>query len=122
MDTHRELRWLRLNALITTPLVVVLSLAAFGRSSQKAKFDEIDVGRINVREPDGKLRLVISNKAKSTGPIAHGKPFGYAGGTRGGLIFFNDEETENGGLIFSGAKTPDGKAEAVGHLSFDQYD
>jgi hypothetical protein len=120
--TRRELRLLRINAMITTPLVLVLALAAFGRSTQKAKFDEIDVGRINVREPDGKLRLVISNKAQSVGPMAHGKPFGYPGGTRGGLIFFNDEETENGGLIFSGQKRPDGKVEAVGHLSFDQYD
>jgi hypothetical protein len=119
---QRELRFLRLNALITTPLVVILALAAFARAEKKAKFDEIDVGRINVREPDGKLRLIISNKARSSGPIAHGKPFGYAGGMRGGLIFFNDEETEDGGLIFSGRKGPDGKVEAVGHLSFDQYD
>jgi hypothetical protein len=120
--TRRELRMLRVHALVTTPLILVLSLGAFARANQKTAFDEIDVQRINVREPDGKLRLIISNKAKSSGPIAHGKPFAYPGGTRPGIIFFNDEETENGGLTFSGQKSADGKVNAVGHLSFDQFD
>jgi hypothetical protein len=86
-----------------------------------ARFDEIDVHRINIVEPDGKLRMVISNKAQSIGPIDRGKPFGYPGGTRPGIIFFNDEETEDGGLVFEGAKT-DGKVTANAQLSFDQYD
>ena len=64
--------------------------------------------------------MVISNRSQSPGPVAYGKPFGYAGGSRPGIIFFNDEETENGGLTFSG-KTENGKFNAVGHLSFDQY-
>ena len=116
---RRELLVLRVYAGLATALLGVFTLGAF-RQSQRPKFDEIDVQRINVVEPDGKLRLVISNRERSPGPIAYGKPFGYPGGTRPGLIFFNDEETENGGLIFSG-KTEDGKYGAVGHLSFDQY-
>ena len=58
---------------------------------------------------------------QSIGPIARGKPFGYPGGTRPGIIFFNDEETEDGGLVFGGAKT-NGKIDADAQLSFDQYD
>jgi hypothetical protein len=38
-----------------------------------------------------------------------------------GMIFINDEGTENGGLIFSGSKS-NGKVDGSGHLSFDQYD
>jgi hypothetical protein len=38
-----------------------------------------------------------------------------------GLIFINDEGTENGGLVFSGSKS-NGKVDGSGHLSFDQYD
>jgi len=111
---------LRLQAVVTTPLALVFAVAAFARSSQKQKFSEIDVERINIVEPDGKLRMVIANRSRSIGPIFKGKPFGYPGGTRPGLIFFNDEGTENGGLIFNG-KTEDGKFRALGHLSFDQY-
>ena len=37
------------------------------------------------------------------------------------MIFFNDEGTENGGLIFGGAKK-NGVVSSEGHLSFDQYE
>ena len=33
-------------------------------------FDEIDVQRINVREPNGALRMVISNTASAPGVVA----------------------------------------------------
>lgn len=38
------------------------------------------------------------------------------------MLFFNEEGTENGGLIFGGAKDADGHVESYGHLSFDQYE
>jgi hypothetical protein len=117
---RREFRLLKTYAAIVTLVLGALSLSAFRRAAQPAKFTEIDVERINLREPDGKLRMVISNRARSIGPVYKGKPFGYPGGTRPGIIFFNDEETENGGLTFSG-RTEDGKVRASGHLSFDQY-
>lgn len=123
MDTQlrRDVRLLKLYALCSTAAFAVLALAAFSRRSAPTKFDEIDVQRINVREPDGKLRLVISNRERSPGPIAYGKPFGYAGGSRPGMIFFNDEGTENGGLTFTGMRKPDGTYTSSGHFSFDQY-
>src|SRR5919106_1476984 len=94
---RRELRLLRAHALITTPLLIVVLLTGFLQIPQRMRFTEIDVERINIVEPDGKLRMVISNRPRSIGPIYKGKPFGYPGGTRPGIIFFNDEETENGG-------------------------
>jgi len=118
---QRELGWLRLHAAISTPLLIVLALAAF-RQEQKTRFTEIDVERINVVEPDGKLRMVISNRPRSIGPIYKGQPFGYPGGTRPGIIFFNDEGTENGGLTFQGSRKADGTFTAGHHLSFDQFD
>lgn len=119
---RRELRLLKGYALVTTVMLSVLTLSAFHRGERREKFDEIDVQRINVVEPDGKYRLVISNRAKSIGPIYKGQPFGYAGGGRPGLIFFNDEGTENGGLTFTGRKLPDGRYQASTHMSFDQFD
>ena len=78
-SVRRELRILRVYGLVATMLLVVFSLSAFKQATQKARFSEIDVERINVVEPDGKYRMVISNQAKSIGPIAYGKPFGSAG-------------------------------------------
>jgi len=117
---RRELAILRVYGLVATLLLTVFALSAFHQATQKQRFTEIDVERINLIEPDGKLRMVISDKARSIGPIAYGKPFGYPGGNRPGIIFFNDEETENGGLTFGG-RTENGKFTSSGHLSFDQY-
>ena len=119
---QREVRFLKRYSLLSTLGLTVMMLAAFTRQGQKAKFEEIDVERINVVEPDGKYRMVISNRPRSIGPIYKGKPFGYSGGGRPGIIFFNDEGTENGGLTFEGKRGPDGKINASTHMSFDQFD
>jgi hypothetical protein len=119
---RRELRNLKLYSLFMTLMFGTLSIAAFRQSAQKQSFGEIDVERINVVEPDGNLRLVISNKARSIGPIYKMKPFGYPGGTRPGFIFFNDEGTENGGLTFTGHRNADGTYTASTGMSFDQFD
>lgn len=117
--SHHELRILRTYGLITTLLLTVFSVSAF-KQTQKARFTEIDVERINIVEPNGHYRMVLSNRPRSIGPIGYGKPFGYPGGSRPGIIFFNDEGTENGGLTFDG-KTENGKFTSGVHMSFDQY-
>jgi hypothetical protein len=119
-EIHRELRWLKGYALVSSAVIATLVLGAF-RSTAHEKFTEIDVERINVMEPDGKYRMVISNRPRSIGPIYKGKPFGYAGGNRPGIIFFNDEGTENGGLTFGGKQNANGSFEATTHMSFDQF-
>jgi hypothetical protein len=95
--------------------------AADSDTSPSRSSPRSNVERINVMEPDGKYRLVISNRPRSIGPIYKGKPFGYAGGNRPGLIFFNDEGTENGGLTFTGTRGADGRYRASTHMSFDQF-
>ena len=120
-EIRRELRLLKIYATVITALLGTVSLAAFRQASQKQRFTEIDVERINVVEPDGKLRMVISNRPRSIGPIYKGKPFGYAGGSRPGIIFFNDEGTENGGLTFDGKREADGTFHSQSGFSFDQF-
>lgn len=89
----------------------------------KAAFDEIDVKRINIREDDGTIRMILSNNSRAPGIIMKGKEQPHPGGNRGaGIIFYNDEGSENGGLTFSGRTGPDGKVSGGGHLSFDQYE
>jgi len=106
------------SGVLTVVLCVVLLTGT--NSEKKTSFDEIDVKRINVLEPDGTLRLVISDKAHFPGLIVKGKQYPHDRQTAG-MIFFNDEGTENGGLIFGGKKDQNGKVESWGHLSFDQY-
>src|SRR6185503_13062315 len=119
---RRELRLLKGYALGVTAILGTLSIAAFRQATQKTRFTEIDVERINIVEPDGKLRMVIANRPRSIGPLYKGRPFGYPGGGRPGIIFFNDEGTENGGLSLGGSRAADGSVEASSHMSFDQFD
>jgi hypothetical protein len=121
-EVHRQTRHLRAYAVLITAAAVIMVLAAFSRPSQSTRFVEIDVQRINIVEPDGKLRMVISNRPRSIGPIYKGKPFGYEGGTRPGIIFFNDEGTENGGLTITGSRDSTGRYQASSSWSFDQFD
>ena len=39
-----------------------------------------------------------------------------------GMIFYNDEGTENGGLIWGGSNGKGGNGSSHGHLSFDNYE
>lgn len=97
--------------------------AVAGQGPGKAAFDTIDVKRINVVEDDGTLRMIVSNTSRSPGIIFRGKERPHPSGNRGaGIIFYNNEGTENGGLTFGGQRGSDGKVRHLGHLSFDQYE
>ncbi|MDB4876737.1 MAG: hypothetical protein JWM41_3183 [Gemmatimonadetes bacterium] len=118
---EQDVRFLKRYAAVTTALMLVATVAAFTRAPAHEKFTEIDVERINIVEPNGAYRMVLSNRPRSIGPIYKGKPFGYEGGGRPGIIFFNDEGTENGGLTFTGQRGADGKYQSSTHMSFDQF-
>jgi hypothetical protein len=114
-------RFLPVYAGVLTAVFALSVITGFTRP-RTASFDEIDVGRINVREPDGTLRLVLSNKAQFPGLYFKGKEYEHPNRSTAGLLFFNDEGTEQGGLTYGGAKAADGGVNAYTHLSFDQYD
>ena len=86
-------------------------------------FDQLTVHRINVVEPDGTPRLILSDKAEYPGSFFHGKEIPRPDRTdSAGMLFINEEGTENGGMIFGGYKSADGAPHSWGHLSFDEYD
>ena len=106
-------------SVLTVATIALLSAFMF---KKQATFDEITVRRINIVEPDGTLRMVISNHAQLPGIVRHGKEEPFAR-PQAGMIFYNDEASEVGGLIFGGRKTPKGDVEnSGGSLSFDRYD
>jgi hypothetical protein len=107
---------------IVFAVTVLSGLTAQKPAPAKANFDEINVQRINIVEPDGTLRMVISDKTRFPGIISRGKEFPHPNRKTAGMLFFNEEGTENGGLIFGGAKQKDGTSSSGGHLSFDDYD
>ncbi len=118
---QKKLRFLEAYVVVSMLLFAVLIFIAAKTPDRKVKFDEIDAQRINILGRDGKLRLVISNNERSPGPIIGGMTMKTREGKRGaGLIFFNDQGDECGGMTWHG-KEENGKINAGGGLMFDQF-
>jgi hypothetical protein len=113
---EKELRFLKIYAGVTTLVCAVVFLSAFS-ASKNAKFDEIEVGRINVVEKDGKLKMVISNRERQHPGVIDGKVFDRKGLRPAGMIFFSEKGDEIGGLVFDGNT---GKGQG-GSLTFDKF-
>lgn len=107
-------------AAILTAAFATLLLSGAKTVPGDAEFDTLTVRRINVVEPDGTLRLVISDHANFPGLILRGKEYPHPR-PEAGLIFYNDEGSEQGGLVYSGSKSETGYSSALS-LSFDRYE
>jgi hypothetical protein len=113
---EKEVRFLKIYAVVATLLCAVFLLTAFASQNQKQKFEEIDVERINVVEKDGKLKMVISNEARQHPGIVNGKLIKREWPRGPGMIFFNHLGDEMGGLLFG---ENGGKGHA-GSFTFDK--
>lgn len=115
-------KFLTVYSAVLTIALAALVLMGMKPEGTKASFDELTVQRINVVEPDGTLRMVISNHDRLPGIIVRGKerPFERP---QAGMIFLNDEASEIGGLIFGGRRNAKGEIMDSGaSLSFDRYE
>ena len=115
----RELRFLRVYAVVNSIVLTVLATAAFRQSPAPQKFDEITVQRMNVVDANGTLRLVISNKVRMHPGQMDGKVIDRPRPVAG-LLFFNEEGDEVGGLTFTGREV-NGVRQANAGLMFDQF-
>lgn len=113
-DVLNQIRVLKFSIGFLTVLVAGLIVFIFWKENRK-HFEEINVERINIIERDGKLRLVISNQKRQHPGMIDGKIM-TPRERPAGMIFFNDDGDENGGLIFDGG---DKGASMV--YSIDQY-
>jgi hypothetical protein len=115
-------RFLAVYSAVLTGIFVIVVL--WGTAALRNRtFGTITARRINIIEPDGTVRLTISNRADFPGAWNRGKEY-----TRldrreaAGMLFMNEEGTEQGGLIWGASQLPDGNIENHIHLSFDQYE
>jgi hypothetical protein len=116
---RRELRFLRGYAVVNTIVLTVIATAAFRQSPAPQKFDEITVQRMNVVDANGTLRLVVSNKDRMHPGQMDGKVIDRPRPVAG-VLFFNEEGDEVGGLTFTGREV-NGVRQANAGLMFDQY-
>lgn len=94
------------------PLPVALAAAASQQPS--AAFDTLTVQRINVVDPDGKMRLIIANSARLPGAVVHGKSHPRSINDAAGVLFLDSKGEETGGIALARLRDND-----VANLIFD---
>jgi hypothetical protein len=103
-------------------ITAIVTLTGAKSPARHESFDEITVGRINIVEPDGTRRLIISSKARFPGYYSQGKEIARPDRREfAGMLFINEEGTENGGLIQKGSMGGDGKISSGLSLTFDRF-
>ena len=74
------------------------------------EFDVITAKRINIVNEDGTTTMAISNKQRIAAPRMNGKEYPVEMIERqhfAGMIFFNEEGDEMGGLVYTSGKFPE---------------
>ncbi|HZU22965.1 MAG TPA: hypothetical protein VE998_09050 [Terriglobales bacterium] len=117
---ERQLRYLKIYSVVLTIALITVGLGAFQSAPRRQHFAEVDIERVNIVEPDGKLVMTISDLAHAPDAVLGGKTAKRQGGNSPGFIFYNQQGDEDGGLYFHGGKNKDGSS-AGGGLLFDQY-
>lgn len=117
-SVRRQLRVLRVYAIVNSLVLIVLATAAF-RQGGPQKFDHLTAHRIDIVDPDGTLRMVISNKDRMHPGQMDGKLIDRPRPVAG-MLFFNEEGDEVGGLTFTGREVQ-GVRQANAGLMFDQF-
>ena len=104
--------------------LVFAGVVVFGVSSLRNRtFGTVTAHRINIVEPDGTVRLTISNRADFPGAWNRGQEYPRPDRRdAAGMLFMSEEGTEQGGFIWGAGQLPDGSIQNHVHLSFDQYE
>jgi hypothetical protein len=114
--------FLLIYSILATLFLIFVFIYFLRKENSTKAFDQIQAQQIRIIEPDGTLRMIISNSKKLPGVIVHGKEVEQVDRQQAGMLFYNDEASENGGLIFGGSKNNKGEVVNSGAgLSFDRY-
>ena len=114
---NRQLKLLTAAVLASAGAVLLMGAS----SNRVASFDEMNVSRINVLNADGSRAMVLAARGRLPGPVINGSEKASERGDKPGLVFYNADGDEVGGLIFDGKL--DGKGKPLGgvHLSMDRF-
>jgi hypothetical protein len=116
---ERKINFLMTYALVSTLVISFFALSSFGEKDKVGKFDELLVKKISVLGEDNSLRMVISNETRQHSGRMNGKDWPKRE-RPAGMIFFNNEGDECGGLIYK-TKEKDGKIISGMSFTMDNY-
>ena len=113
----REIRILQGVVGVLCIATVLLAVNCFHPLLRRQAFLVVEAERIEIRERDGTLKAALSNAAGFTEGQRSQAP---EGARISGLMFYNEEGREAGGLVYLGKSIPGGQ-DAEAALTFDQF-
>jgi len=117
-SVRRQFLFLRAYTIVTSTALVVMGAAAFSQNPPARDAAELTVQRLNIVDANGTLRMVLAGKDRMHPGVMDGvtidRPRPVAG-----MLFFNDEGDEVGGLTYTGT-VAGGRGRANASLMFDQ--
>ncbi|MGC2656367.1 MAG: hypothetical protein WA324_00210 [Bryobacteraceae bacterium] len=115
MNVGRQIRILQFYVGFLSVLVIVLAISVLRSQPRNGRFATVQAERVEIREHDGTIKAVLSS-ADGFGERAQqtGSPH------ISGLMFYNEEGQETGGLTYRGKTIPGGQNSDVS-LTMDQY-
>jgi len=106
---QEQVRTMRAAIILLLAGLAVVAFSAFGLQTTSQSFDEITVRQITLVDSSGNARVMLAGGFPPRRPDL------------AGLLFFNQDGGEAGGLVYRGTKRADGTIDAGGILTFDQY-
>jgi len=119
---NKEIIFLRTFAATAALSSSFLFFSSFKNSGNQT-FETIDVQRINIVESDGTVKMIVTNAGlfPNGDDQINGRGTNVERKKRAGMLFFNEDGIECGGLIYDGEKKENGHSSGLS-LTFDQYD
>jgi len=118
-NLERQVRNLKIYAAVLTILLLGLATLTITLLNRSNTFKEITAERINIIEKDGTLRMAISNHERQDPGSFNGKKIPKRD-RAAGMIFFNDDGDECGGLTYNGNKQGSDMTYSVDQYKNDQ--
>ncbi|WP_298756798.1 hypothetical protein [uncultured Psychroserpens sp.] len=117
----KQIKILQLYSLLLTFVIIYIIYYGYSIAKKSSHFDTIEVGRINIVEPNGIVKMVISNQDQFPQEISMDNWKKKHERKTPGILFYNAEGVESGGLIFNSEVDDNGNIIAGNHLSFDRF-
>ncbi len=119
IKNNRKINFLITYAMSVTLLISFLAFSSFNNKGSGENMDEITVKKITIVGEDNQPRMVLSNESRQHPGRMNGKEWPKRE-RPSGIIFFNDQGDECGGLVYQ-AKEKDGKIVAGMSFTMDKY-
>jgi hypothetical protein len=118
-NLQKQVKALKIYAGFLTALVLALMIMVLRQTNSSEHFKHITAERLDIVDANGQIRMAISNHDRQHPGTIGGKELPKRD-RPAGMIFFNDDGDECGGLVYDGNKKSAGMTYSIDQYQNDQ--